>query len=225
MTVPTGNGGNGGSGPATDRNNEPVIDPTANVLDLVDAAVTRLDDLRQVETRRIDDLRDSFLKRIEEIAAVRSHYENELRMSESKRIDAVRAVDVAAVAAAASAAETRATALAQQVSASAEAMRNQVAAAAQAASTALTAALEPIQKDVADLRRVQYEQQGQRTEIGDRRLSTSAVVTGEDRSAQIEELRRDRGPNRARHASCSPRSPRNDYGRTKWTARAVLLRR
>lgn len=173
MTVPTGNGGNG---PATDRHNEPVIDPTANVLQLVEASIKRLDDLRESENRRVDDLRSSFLEHIEKVADVRAHYEDELRVSESKRIDAVRAVDVAAVAAAASAAETRATALAQQVSASAEAMRNQVAAAAQAASTALTAALEPIQKDVADLRRVQYEQQGQRTEIGDRRVSTSAVV-------------------------------------------------
>ena len=161
-------------GPATDRNNQPVIDPTANVLDLVEAAIKRIDDIREVETRRVDDLRESFLKHIEVVSMIRAHYEDELRVSESKRIDAVRTVDVAAVAAAASAAETRATALAQQVSASAEAMRNQVAAAAQAASTALTAALEPIQKDVADLRRVQYEQQGQRANIEDRRATWTA---------------------------------------------------
>ena len=40
-----------------------------------------------------------------------------------------------------------------------------MAAAATAASTALSAALEPIQKDIADLRRAQYEAQGQKTQV------------------------------------------------------------
>jgi hypothetical protein len=49
----------------------------------------------------------------------------------------------------------QATTLVAQVAASAETLRTQVAAAATAATTALAAALEPIQKDIADLRRVQ----------------------------------------------------------------------
>lgn len=38
----------GNQGPATDRYNEPVIDPTKNVLDLVEAAINRQDDLRKI---------------------------------------------------------------------------------------------------------------------------------------------------------------------------------
>lgn len=34
------------SGPSTDRHNDPVVDPTRNVLDLVQAAIQRQDDLR-----------------------------------------------------------------------------------------------------------------------------------------------------------------------------------
>lgn len=41
----------------------------------------------------------------------------------------------------------------------------QVAAAATASTVALAAALEPIIKDIADLRRAQYEAQGQKTQV------------------------------------------------------------
>jgi leucyl aminopeptidase (aminopeptidase T) len=152
-------------GPSTDRHNLPVIDPTKNVDALVEASNRRQDDLREQEANAV-----------RELISLRADYEERLRVAESARIDAIRAVDVNAVAASATAAEARATALAAQVAASAEAMRNQVAAAATAASTALAAALDPIQKDVADLRRVQYEQQGQRAQAVDHRVSTSAVA-------------------------------------------------
>jgi hypothetical protein len=160
-----GSGFQGSPGPATDRHNEAVVDPTANVLDLVEAAVKRIDDLRESEIRRLDALREAGERHFTEMTRTRSHFENQLRLAETQRIDAIRAVDVAAVIQQASAAETRATALAAQVAASAEAMRNQVQAAAQAAATALAAALEPIIKDIADLRRAQYEAQGQKTQV------------------------------------------------------------
>ena len=64
--------------------------------------------------------------------------------------------------------------LATQVAVSAETLRTQVAAAASAASTALSAALEPIQKDIADLRRAQYEAQGQKTQVVEARDVTTA---------------------------------------------------
>lgn len=129
----------------------PYLDPTANVLGLVAAAVTRLDDLREAEARAV-----------RELIQVRGEYEERLRIAESKRIDAIRAVDVAAVTAAATAAEVRATALAVQVETTAK-----------AASAALTAALEPLMEAVADLRRVQYEQQGQKSQKTETRASLS----------------------------------------------------
>jgi hypothetical protein len=47
-----------------------------------------------------------------------------------------------------------------------------VAAAASAATIALAAALEPVQKDIAELRRAQYEQIGQKTQATETQATT-----------------------------------------------------
>jgi hypothetical protein len=130
------------------------VDPTANVLNLVREAITRQDDLRNLESAHTT-----------EIANLRAHYDEKLREAETARIDAIRAVDVGAVNRAAEVAATQANTLAGQVATSAETLRNQVAAAATAAATALAAALSPIQAAVEDLRRAQYETQGQKSQI------------------------------------------------------------
>jgi len=127
----------------------PAIDPTTNVKSDIAQAVKRLDDLRQMDREHT-----------REMMELRARHTAEMRKAEADRIDAIRTVDVAAVRAAAEVSATQATTLAAQVATSAETLRNQVAAAATAATVALAAALEPIQKDIADLRRVQYEQQG-----------------------------------------------------------------
>lgn len=135
--------GSGSPGPATDRHNEPVVDPTQNVLDLVAAEGRRQDDLRAMESKwrdKIDDLG-------------RGHA-REMRQSEAARIDAIRAVDVGAVQRAAEVQADQATALAAQVTAAADAFR-----------VSLAAETDPIKKDIADLRRVQYEAQGQKTQV------------------------------------------------------------
>lgn len=141
-------------GLATDAEGNPVIDPTRNVLDLVSSAIQRQDDLRQAESRHV-----------REIASLRAEYAGELRAAETQRINAIRQVDVEAVQRAAEVQATQQGILAQQVAQSAETLRTQVAAAAQAAQVALAAALEPIIKDIADLRRAQYEAQGQKTQV------------------------------------------------------------
>lgn len=153
----------GSNGPAVDRHGDEVIDPTKNVLDLVTAAIQRQDDLRKAESIHI-----------REIVTLRADYDEKLRAAETARIDAIRAVDVGAVNRAAEVAATQALTLATQVSTSAETLRNQVATAATASTVALAAALEPVQKDIADLRRAQYEQQGQKAQVSESRDSTTA---------------------------------------------------
>jgi hypothetical protein len=147
-------------------------DPTKNVISLVDAAMKRQDDLRDVEARHVS-----------ELAGLRAHYDQKLREAETARIDAIRAVDVGAVNRAAEVAATQANTLAAQVASSAETLRTQVAAAATAATVALAAALEPIQKDIADLRKTQYESAGKQTQVietrdvrADSRLNVNLVV-------------------------------------------------
>jgi hypothetical protein len=151
-------------GPGVDRYGVPVIDPTKNVLDLVGAAMERQDDLRTLEARHLRELAD-----------MRADYDARLREAETARIDAIRAVDVGAVNRAAELSAAQTQTLASQVTASAEALRTQVAATATAASTALSAALDPIQKDIADLRRVQYEAQGQKTQVVEARDVSTAT--------------------------------------------------
>ncbi len=182
------------SGPATDQQGNPVIDPTKNVLDLVLAAVKRIDDLSTLAFMRQDDLRSmesSHLRdlitlraterandvaHLRQLEDLRAGYQSELRSAESERIDAIRAVDVQAAQQGRLEVETRARALEAAVAAAAEAMRNQVASAATAAATALANALDPIQKDIADLRRAQYEAQGVKAQTTESRDASGMWV-------------------------------------------------
>jgi hypothetical protein len=142
----------------------PAIDPTKNVLDLVAAAIARQDDLREMES-----------KHLRELASMRATYDLRLREAESARINAIREVDVGAVRQAAEVSAAQAQTLASQVAVSAETLRSQmVAAAAAAAATALASALSPIQNDIADLRRSQYEAMGQQTQVVESRDVTTA---------------------------------------------------
>jgi hypothetical protein len=148
-----------------DAEGRATLDPTRNVLDLVEAAIKRQDDLRSSE-----------FAALRREMALRAEFDDKIRLAETARIDAIRAVDVGAVNRAAEVSAQQASTLAVQVATSAETLRTQVAAAATAATVALAAALEPIQKDIADLRRAQYEAQGVRTQTGDTRLNMGAVV-------------------------------------------------
>jgi activator of HSP90 ATPase len=149
-----------------------TADPTRNVLQLVEAVISRQDDLRAAEK---DHMREVLALRSElgeqerecakETAALRAEHNQQLREAEAQRINAIRSVDVEAVQRAAEVQATQASTLAAQVATSAETLRTQVAAAANAATIALAAALEPIIKDIADLRRAQYEAQGQKTQV------------------------------------------------------------
>lgn len=152
-------------GPGVDAKGRAVIDPTANVIAILEAAVTRQDDLRIAESKHRD-----------EMAKLRAIYDDKLRDAEAKRIDAIRAVDVGNVSRAAEVSSAQAATLAAQVTISAETLRTQVAAAAAAQSIALAAALEPIRKDIADLRQVQYQTQGQRTQVTEGRDNTRFYI-------------------------------------------------
>lgn len=156
VTKPGSSPGGSSEGPATDASNTPVVDPTANVFALVNA-----------EAKRQDELRTSESHHVRELMALRSTFDQEraenakaLREAEAKRIDAIRAVDVQAAQQQTAQAETRAAVLAKTVTDSAEALRTQVQQAQVAATANLATALEPVQRAIAELRQVQYEQAG-----------------------------------------------------------------
>lgn len=162
----------------TRSNQGPVIDPTKNVMDFVALNVKRLDEMRESSERHFN-----------ELMRMTAETNEKIRQAESDRLNAIRTVDVDAVNRAAEVAATAATALAAQVQASAEAMRAQVAATATAAAVALAASvaqsaisqaaeIEPLKKDIADLRRAQYEAQGIKTQTGETRLNIGAILGG-----------------------------------------------
>jgi hypothetical protein len=153
-----------------DKFGTPVFDPSKNVLDLVQAAIQRQDDLRSSEAqhqRELVNLRAEYDMRLrssdQRQADLRAAYEEALRKQESARIDAIRAVDVGAVSRAAEVSAAQAQTLATQQQASADALRNQVEQARIATADALAQALAPITKSIEDLRAAQYQQQGEKS--------------------------------------------------------------
>jgi hypothetical protein len=172
------------------------LDPSLNVKEQLRAVEHRLDNLRESAIERQRELRlqaESYENRlrkqavvlsevraegVEKTASLRAKYEEKISKKESLRIDAIRSVDVGAVNRSAEVSATQALTLATQVATSAETLRTQVAAAASAQTIALAAALEPIQKDIADLRRVQYEQQGQKSASTDSRSFYQILIAG-----------------------------------------------
>ena len=140
---------------------DPYVDPTENVTNLVTAAIKRQDDLREQES--------AWQKYAAELRAAHG---KELREIETARLDAIRAVDVGAVQRAAEVQATQAGALAAQVVATADAFR-----------VSLAAALEPIQKDIRDLRDSQSRVTGGKEQVvetrdvrGESRLNTGQVL-------------------------------------------------
>ena len=162
------------SGPSVDAQGYPVADPTTNVLQILATAVTRQDDLREAEMIRQDELRKAAEHHLEAMAELRSDHYAALRKAEADRLDAIRASDAAVVNRAAEVQQQQAIILANQVNVSAETLRTQVQATANSATVALAAALEPIKKDIGDLRRSQYEAQGQRIQVGDTQETSAA---------------------------------------------------
>jgi hypothetical protein len=166
----------GQAGMPVDAYGGPTVDPTKNVLDLVEAANKRQDDLRHMEaehTREVIQIRtEAGAQRVEsldKIEGMRANHQYELRVAEADRINAIRAVDVGAVQQAATVSATTATTLAAQVATSAETLRTQVAAAASAQTIALAAALEPVQRDIQQLRQAQYEAAGSKAQTSESR--------------------------------------------------------
>lgn len=177
-----------------------LIDPTKNVLDLVQAAVERLNDLRNAdgrrieqlayaETRRVDDLRALLIQNFKDVQAMqaahsaesraviaasieagivhtritenlRADYQEKLAIAEAKRIDAIRSVDVNAVAVASERATQQAQVLANQVAQSADALRTLVATTATTFAQQQQSLQTQITERLALLERSQYESKG-----------------------------------------------------------------
>jgi hypothetical protein len=177
-------------GLGVDRYGNPVIDPTKNVERLVEEAVKRIDDLRtesQAHSREIRDSDKEFIRAMltaeKEKNDLRAQFYDELRVAESDRINAIRAVDVEAVQRAAEAMQIQAATLATQVATSAETLRTAAAATTERQAEILEQALRPLRDAVAVLTQAQYETQGSKANVvesraaaGETRLNLNALI-------------------------------------------------
>jgi hypothetical protein len=175
------------------RRGKPAIDPTENVKALsesankrqddlrehesllIDEKIRRVDDLRVADTKRVDDLRKAESRRVDEQAVIRSEFQDKLALAEAKRIDAIRAVDVGAVAVASERATQQATVLANQVSTSADALRTLVATTASAMAAQSQNMTQQFTERLAALEHSQYESKG-RTAVADPQMERLAAV-------------------------------------------------
>lgn len=158
------------AGIGVDARGGAVIDPTENVKALNEAASKRQDDLRseseklfrsKVEaSEAINSLR---YLHAQEQAALRAEYDEKLRTAEKNRIDAIRAVDVNAVAVASTRATDQASVLATQVSKSAEDLRALVATTAATALQNQQQQFATLSARLTTLEQAGYQQAGKQT--------------------------------------------------------------
>ncbi len=149
-----------------------LTDPSKNVEKLVDASDRRQDDLRRIQ----DAMHAQESAHLRELMQRDREYARELRKAEADRLDAIQARSDLTVQRAAEVQATQASALAAQVTATADAFR-----------LTLSAALEPIMKDIRDLRDAQSRGVGGKEQVTESRdvtgasrggLSTMAAVAG-----------------------------------------------
>lgn len=121
-----------------ERDNIKNIDPTENVLKLVEEAVKRLDDISALKF-------DSLKREMD----LHKHYSKELREAESKRIDANRGFDMAAVGSANERASVQAGILAKDLALGFETIRQSI-----------VTALSPLGERLSLVEKFQHENQG-----------------------------------------------------------------
>lgn len=168
-------------GVAVDARGGQVIDPTKNVLDLVEAAIRRQDDLRVGSEKlfqakldaleKLDALRyeraldaaKALADKLESEARLRSDYDEKLRAAEAKRIDAIRLVDVNAVSEDRRRTGEQAVALATQVSQSADTVRALVASTKTSTDLSVSQVTQALSQRITTLEQAGYQQAGKQT--------------------------------------------------------------
>jgi hypothetical protein len=160
-------------GIAVDAHGLPAKDPTENVIALTDAGFKRDDDLRSMQATYLERIADIRSANTELVASIRETFREKLAIAESGRLDAIRLVDTGNVARAAGEQEARANTLASTVVNAADAVQKALEAARVQTADTLQAVVDPIKVDIADLRRVQYEQAGKRESQTESRTQTN----------------------------------------------------
>jgi len=156
----------GGQAPSTagspvDSQGWPAEDPTQNVRATVDQLKDTLD--REVaHLKEVGEIRATHLK---EIADLRAKHAEAMMDKEAARLNSIRDVDIGAVQRATEVADARAGVLAEQLITTADRVAD-----------TLRTAIDPIIKDIQDLRKSQAEGGGERQRTADTRLNINTLV-------------------------------------------------
>jgi hypothetical protein len=145
-----------GVGLGVDASGNPVIDPTENVISLTEAANKRQDDLREAQ----DKYTTAEIRHLQQIGALRAEHAREIREMESRRLDAIRQVDVNAVKTEADRALAAIQTLAATTTVNAETLRNALTATAAAIAKQTSDTVSQITERIAALEKSSYEGSG-----------------------------------------------------------------
>jgi poly-gamma-glutamate capsule biosynthesis protein CapA/YwtB (metallophosphatase superfamily) len=148
----------------TNGGNPAPVDPTANVLALVAAAMARQDDLRAAEAKRRDDLFTVEQRHRSEMREQMGTQLDARLVAEKERVNALLAAAQSAVALDRTRAELTASALAERVDTSAKTLSAQVETTAKAAEAAVIAAATSLNSRIAPLEQFRFEQGGAKTQ-------------------------------------------------------------
>jgi len=151
------------TGLGVDARGDPVIDPTENVMSLVEASNKRQDDLREMhnrltaaEVKRLD----AALAHVKEMQELRADHSKEIGALESNRLNAIRQVDVLAVNTAADRAAAAIQALAATTTTNAENLRNALNSTATTIATQTANTVAAMTERIAALEKSMYEGKG-----------------------------------------------------------------
>jgi hypothetical protein len=137
-------------------------DPSVNVMELVKAAVARIDDLREATLA----FTTAEILHLKEVGDLRAKHALQLGVLETSRLNAIRQVDVLAVSTAADRAAAQALVLASQVNTSAETLRSLVASTATSMAQAQAQFVTQVTDRLALVEKTQYETKGKDTGTG-----------------------------------------------------------
>jgi hypothetical protein len=156
-----------GAGLGVDYAGNVLTDPTENVKALSEALSQRQDDLRDLNNKYLDARLDAMEKAAcnrakaeDAISQLRSNHTKEMRESESKRLDAIRQIDVSAVSTTAAQFLAATQTLATTTQATAETLRTQVANTATTIANQTDRIVSPIMERLAALEKASYTGQG-----------------------------------------------------------------
>src|ERR1035437_8343212 len=134
-----------------------------NIRHLLKKLDKRHNDLRRLDTRRLDELATLESKRNDDLRIMHYSYEEKLSAAETKRLDGIRPIDDKAMTMANEKATLEASVFQSQVSTAAETQRELVTSTAQTIATQLQQIVTPMNERVSVLEKANFEGQGKST--------------------------------------------------------------